>query len=84
MVGYVFDTKPASCGEVLVAMKISQFAKCGFAFEDVVEKVKAFIEEMKTLVFFRGHQKPREKQAYRQDKRSPSLCLGDQAGPVCK
>ena len=50
LIGYVFDSKSASCGEVLIAMKIRQFIKNGLSFEGVVKKVDQFIAEMKTFV----------------------------------
>ena len=50
LIGHVFDSKSASCGEVLVALKIRQFIESGFAFDAIVNKVESFIEEMKTFV----------------------------------
>ena len=50
LVGHVFDSKSASCGEVLVALKIRQFIESGLAFDAIVKKVESFIEEMKTFV----------------------------------
>ena len=50
LVGYVFDSKSATCGEVLVAMKIRHFIESGLSFEGVIKKVEEFIEEMKTFI----------------------------------
>ena len=50
LIGHVFDSKSAACGEVLVAMKIRQFIECEIAFDTVINKVEGFIEEMKTFV----------------------------------
>jgi len=50
LIGHVFDSKSASCGEVLVALKIRQFIESGLAFDAIVHKVESFIEEMKTFV----------------------------------
>ena len=50
LVGHVFDSKSASCGEVLVVMKIRQFIDSGLAFAAIINKVESFIEEMKTFV----------------------------------
>ena len=50
MIGHVFDSKSAACGEVLVAMKIRQFIESGLDFDAIVKKVENFIEEMKTFI----------------------------------
>jgi len=50
LVGHVFDSKSASCGEALVAIKIREFIKNGLNFDAIVQKVESFIEEMKTFV----------------------------------
>ena len=50
LVGHVFDSKSASCGEVLVALKIRQYMENGLNFDAVVKKVEQFIEGMKTFV----------------------------------
>ncbi|MCL1917792.1 MAG: DegV family protein [Peptococcaceae bacterium] len=50
LVGHVFDSKSASCGEVLVALKIRRLIERGLEFEAVIKKVERFIEEMKTFV----------------------------------
>jgi len=50
MIGHVFDSKSASCGEVLVAMKIRRLIESGLSFDGIVHKVEGFIEEMKTFV----------------------------------
>jgi DegV family protein with EDD domain len=50
LIGHVFDSKSAACGEVLVAIKIRQFIKDGLSFDDIIKKVESFIEEMKTFI----------------------------------
>jgi len=50
LVGHVFDSKSAACGEVLVALKIRQFTESGLEFDAVVKKVEEFIEKMRTFV----------------------------------
>jgi len=50
LVGHVFDSKSASCGEVLVAIKLRQFIESGLSFDAIIKKVEGFIEEMKTFV----------------------------------
>lgn len=46
---HVFDSKSASVGETLIAMKIQECEEAGMAFEEVVTKVDAYIEEMDTF-----------------------------------
>jgi len=50
LIGHVFDSKSAACGEVLVALKIRQFMEGGLGFDAVISKVEGFIEEMKTFI----------------------------------
>lgn len=45
---HVFDSRSASVGETLIAMKIQEYEERGLAFEEVVEKVEAFIIGMNT------------------------------------
>lgn len=45
---HVFDSKSASIGQTLIAMKIQEYEEQGIAFEEIVVKVEAFIEEMNT------------------------------------
>ena len=40
---HVFDSKSASVGETLIAMKIQEYEEAGCSFEEVVEKVDAYI-----------------------------------------
>ncbi len=46
---YVFDSKSASTGQALIAMKVYELAQEGYESEDIVKKVEAYITEMKTL-----------------------------------
>ncbi len=45
---YVFDSKSASTGQGLIAMKIYELIQQGFEKEQVVEKVEQYITEMQT------------------------------------
>lgn len=44
----VFDSKSASVGQTLIAMKIQEFIEKGFSFSDVVSKVNEFRDGLKT------------------------------------
>lgn len=46
---HVFDSKSASGGESLIAMKIIECENKGFSFEEVVSTVNKYIEEMSTF-----------------------------------
>lgn len=50
LIGHVFDSKSASCGEVLVAIKIRQFINDGLPLDSIIKKVEEFIEGMRTFV----------------------------------
>ena len=50
LVGHVFDSKSAACGEALLVLKIRQFIEKGLSFDAIVKKAEEFIEEMKTFV----------------------------------
>lgn len=45
---YVFDSRSASVGETLIAMKVKELEEAGLPFEEVVEKTEAYIETMNT------------------------------------
>lgn len=45
---HVFDSKSASVGQALIAMKIQELEEMGLAFADVVAKVDLFIKDMNT------------------------------------
>lgn len=45
---YVFDSRSASVGETLVAMKIRECEEQGMAFEQVIETVEAYIDSQNT------------------------------------
>ncbi len=45
---HIFDSKSASVGETLVGMKIQEYEEAGLPFEEVIEKVEAFIAEKNT------------------------------------
>ena len=45
---YVFDSRSASVGETLIAMKIRECEEQGMAFEQVVETVEAYIDSQNT------------------------------------
>ena len=45
---YVFNSRSASVGETLIALKIAECEEAGMSFEEVIETVEAYIEEQKT------------------------------------
>ena len=45
---HVFNSKSASPGETLVAMKIAEYEDAGLEFEEVVKKVEEYIEALTT------------------------------------
>lgn len=45
---HVFDSKSASAGEVLLALKIRRLIEAGFNKEHIIEKIEEFIKKMKT------------------------------------
>lgn len=45
---YVFNSRSASVGETQIAYRIEELAEQGASFEEIVEKVEAFIEAMNT------------------------------------
>ncbi len=49
MESYVFDSKSASAGEFLIAMKIKEFIDKGLSKTDIIAKVEDFIKNMKTF-----------------------------------
>lgn len=46
---HIFDSRSASCGETLIAMKIDELSKQGKSFDQIVEEVTQFRDEMNTL-----------------------------------
>ncbi len=46
---HVFDSKSASVGETLIALKIAECEEAGMSFEQVIEAVDAYIEEQHTF-----------------------------------
>lgn len=46
---YVFDSKSASAGEMLVSLKIKELVEKGLHKEAIIEKVENFIDEMHTF-----------------------------------
>jgi len=45
---YVFDSKSASAGQLLIVLKIREFAALGLAKTDIIQRVEDFIQHMKT------------------------------------
>lgn len=45
---YVFNSKSASIGETLIGIKVQEYEEAGCSFEEVVEKVEAYIDSMDT------------------------------------
>ena len=46
---HVFDSKSASAGEVLIAVKIREFLSKGMPKEQIIKSINSFIDGMKTL-----------------------------------
>ncbi len=46
---YIFDSKSASIGETLIGLKIAECEEAGLSFEEVVERVEAYIAEQHTF-----------------------------------
>lgn len=46
---HVFDSKSAVCGETIIVHKIKEFLDLGLQFNEIVEKVEAFIETRRTI-----------------------------------
>lgn len=46
---HVFDSKSASAGEILIAMKIRELVEKGLERSEIIEKVESFIKTMKTF-----------------------------------
>ncbi|UOO37426.1 DegV family protein [Oscillospiraceae bacterium CM] len=45
---HVFDSKSASAGEVLISLKIGEMIRAGVSKQTIIEKIDAFIQQMKT------------------------------------
>lgn len=45
---YVFNSRSASIGETLIALKVEECERAGFGFREVIEKVEAYIEAQHT------------------------------------
>ena len=45
---YIFDSKSAASGELLIALKIQELMETGASKAQIIEEVEAFIKEMKT------------------------------------
>lgn len=45
---YVFNSRSASVGETLIGLKVQEFEEAGCPFEEIVEKVEAYIDSMDT------------------------------------
>ncbi|MBQ0059958.1 MAG: DegV family protein [Lachnospiraceae bacterium] len=46
---YVFNSRSASIGETLIALKIEELEEQGLGFEEVVKETEAYIDEMRTF-----------------------------------
>lgn len=49
---YVFNSKSASVGQSLIAMKIQECEEAGYSFEKVIETVEAYIADQHTFLFW--------------------------------
>lgn len=45
---YVFNSRSASVGETLIGLKVQEYEEAGCPFEEIVEKVEAYIDSMDT------------------------------------
>lgn len=45
---YIFDSRTASVGETLIAMKIQECEECGMSFDEVIQTVERYMEEQNT------------------------------------
>lgn len=45
---YVFNSRSASIGETLIALKVQEYEEAGLGFEEIVEKVEKYIASMNT------------------------------------
>lgn len=45
---YVFNSRSASSGETLIALKLKELAESGLSFDEIVEKVEDYIQQMDT------------------------------------
>ncbi len=45
---HVFDSKSASVGQTVIAMKIQEYEEAGLPFEEIIAKVDKFIEDLNT------------------------------------
>ena len=57
---HVFDSKSASVGETLIALKIAECEEAGMSFEQVIEAVDAYIEEQHTFFVLETLEKVRK------------------------
>jgi len=46
---HVFDSKSACAGQVAIALKVQEYIEADLDFEDIVEKVEAYITQMATV-----------------------------------
>ena len=46
---YVFDSKSASAGETLIAMKIEEYENIGMSFDEIIEKVEEYVASLSTI-----------------------------------
>jgi len=46
---HIFDSKSAACGEVLITLKIKELIDIKKTFDEIIESVEDFIENMKTF-----------------------------------
>lgn len=46
---YVFNSRSASIGETLIALKVQELEEAGFSFEEVVEKTESYIDSQNTF-----------------------------------
>ena len=52
---HVFDSKSASAGEVLIAVKLREFLSSGISKEQIIKSINSFIDNMKTYFVLERH-----------------------------
>lgn len=77
---HVFNSKSASGGQSLIAMKIVECEEKGLSFEEVVSEVEKYIEEMNTFFCVGESGNSAQERTFGQSESSGGQCTEDQAG----
>ncbi len=68
---YIFDSRSASIGETLIGLKIQECEEQGLPFEEIIDKVEAYIDSQMTWFVLENLETLRKKRSLKQ---SESLC----------